>query len=242
MRIILKLKPNGKFINDNTINHKIQGFIYKLLEDTFFSDLHNKKGSKYFCFSNIFKKENDDLRYLIISSPIREIIDIISKKIKIGKEINIGDYSFTMINYKKTNIDIKDNIKIRNSTPIILRIPRDKFTTDETKNKFKYYYWRKEFGLDIFIEQLSANMIKKYEKFFGVELDRELKLFESYRFVKEVSHMMQIGGKNSKLIGSYWEFETIWLDNLAKDIIRLSLDAGLGEMNSLGFGFTNSIA
>jgi len=52
-------------------HHKIQGFIYSLLRNTSFEELHNKRGYKFFSFSNIFAKkphETSSCRMIMASS------------------------------------------------------------------------------------------------------------------------------------------------------------------------------
>lgn len=33
------------------------------------------------------------------------------------------------------------------------------------EKKYNYYYWKKEFSLDLFISQIEKNLYKKYEEF-----------------------------------------------------------------------------
>ncbi|MEM0220084.1 MAG: CRISPR-associated endoribonuclease Cas6 [Thermoproteota archaeon] len=242
MRLLLKLKANGDYVYDPSINHKIQGFIYDNLANSFFGDLHNKPGSKYFCFSNIFPIGNikkDSEVNLIISSPIREIIDIIAKRLHSLKVVNFGDYSFNLTHYKKFFIKIGNKVKLINSTPIILRIPKEKLNSKALKSrKFEYYYWRKGFDLNLFLEQLNENLKKKYYNFYGIR-EEIPNVFEQIKFKGEVSPMVQINGKNVKMIGSYWELSTTLLDSKLKHFVKFIIDTGLGEMNSLGFGFVN---
>ncbi|MEM5870703.1 MAG: CRISPR-associated protein Cas6, partial [Candidatus Aenigmatarchaeota archaeon] len=54
MRILLRLEALKNCIYDMKYFHKLQGFIYRLLKETEYRVLHDKKGYKFFCFSNIF--------------------------------------------------------------------------------------------------------------------------------------------------------------------------------------------
>jgi CRISPR/Cas system endoribonuclease Cas6 (RAMP superfamily) len=64
-----------------------------------FSQLHDKKGYKFFCFSNIFSpsgsNDNTGIRYIIISSPNRDFVRYVSMmliKIKERKDrVSIGN-------------------------------------------------------------------------------------------------------------------------------------------------------
>jgi len=212
------------------------------LEGSFFDDLHNREGSKYFCFSNIFPygdiKEGNEVN-LIISSPINQLIKVIENRISLDNNINIGEYSFSLIKYKKFDVKIiEDRIKLENSTPIILRIKKDAIESGKNKRIYDYYYWRRNMDLNIFINQLTTNLIKKYESFLGIKVNIK-QLFDVYKFKEELSPVVQINGKNVKLIGSYWEFETVDLDQQTRDLMRFIIETGFGEMNSLGFGFIN---
>ena len=108
----MKLKSLKNCTYDIKYYHKIQGLIYSLIRDTPFSLLHDKKGYKYFCFSNIFPigdiKKNDE-RNLIISSPSDSFINIIEEKIKIlseqDKAINIGEYQFKLERISKEEFE-----------------------------------------------------------------------------------------------------------------------------------------
>jgi CRISPR-associated endoribonuclease Cas6 len=100
MRLLLSLKSIDITQRQETDYHyQLQSFIYSLLENSVqFLQLHNKKGYKFFCFSNIFSpsgsNDNTDIRYIIISSPSRDFVRYISSMLINIKEhkdrVNIG--------------------------------------------------------------------------------------------------------------------------------------------------------
>ena len=47
--------------------------------------------------------------------------------------------------------------------------------------------------------------------------------------------------RNSVIIGSIWKFSTVYIDNRNIGIFDFLMDTGLGEMNSLGYGFLNKL-
>jgi CRISPR/Cas system endoribonuclease Cas6 (RAMP superfamily) len=79
MRVIIKLEDEKKQAIDNTYN-KLQGFVYSLIREKFGS-IHDKKGYKFFCFSNIFPFEVSGIRNFIISSPSKELINSIAENL-----------------------------------------------------------------------------------------------------------------------------------------------------------------
>lgn len=54
MRLLLKLRAAKDQAYDMRYHHKLQGFVYGLIEGTPYMKLHDRRGYKFFCFSNIF--------------------------------------------------------------------------------------------------------------------------------------------------------------------------------------------
>ena len=81
----------GNFSYDLMYYHKAQGFVYNLLKDTVFDPLHDKKGCKYFCFSNFYSKECPSKKLVfdagnsanwIISSPLKAFVEVVKEKLE----------------------------------------------------------------------------------------------------------------------------------------------------------------
>ncbi len=62
-------------------------------------------------------------------------------------------------------------------------------------------------------------------------------LFHIFKFKKQISTRVFMKGFDQVVIGTLWEFS--FDQHVNKDMIQFALDAGLGERNSLGFGFMN---
>lgn len=109
MRILIKLKNAKEQAYDLNYNNKLQGFIYNLLRDTEYSELHDREGCKFFSFSNIFpmRTGSGDERNLVISSPNEKFIDIISDKLNERKSdlLHIGECEFEVVDVKKISAD-----------------------------------------------------------------------------------------------------------------------------------------
>ncbi len=71
MRLLIKVKNAKEQGYDLKYYHKLQGFIYNLIKDTEYGELHNHEGYKFFSFSNIFpmKTGKGDDRNLMLASP-----------------------------------------------------------------------------------------------------------------------------------------------------------------------------
>lgn len=67
----------------------------------------------------------------------------------------------------------------------------------------------------------------------------EFFMFQKFRFKKQVSSRIIIKGFEQIVIGTIWESEFDCCSD--QKLIQFALDTGLGERNSLGFGFLNPI-
>ncbi len=253
MRILLNLKATKDFFYDKNYFHKLQGFVYSLLKDTPLSILHDKKGYKFFTFSNIFPlpKEgldvkNEELKKLIISSPSSIFIKILEEKLKEKMEkkekIHIGEMEFEIEKVKVFRIKLRNNLRLISATPIIIRIPEknyEKYKIPKEFRKKRYVYWRPQYSFEAFVKQLEENLIKKYKEFYkeNFQIDG---IFEGFKFLKGpiVNHVI-INGKEQIFVGSLWEFWFSYLSKEKKKLLEFGIDCGFGERNSLGFGFIN---
>ena len=252
MRLLIKLYSKSSFLYDNEYHHNLQGFIYSLLKNSKYHYLHDKKGYKFFCFSNIFPFSNmimkNKIKNLLISSPDIEFLVYIDSLLNEfqNKLVQIGNMEFEIIGKEKLSINFpnENQISLVTGTPIIIRIPNSKFTQYNMKPlQYEYYYWRREYPLELFISQLENSLIKKFNDFCQYKkIENKLQtesfnFFQRCRFKKQISTRVNINGFSHPIIGTLWEFDFEACRD--KSLIEFALDAGLGERNSLGFGFMN---
>mgnify|MGYP001774145218 CR=1 FL=1 len=250
MRILLNLEATKDCDYDLKYFHKLQGFIYNLLRGSEYSGLHDKKGYKFFCFSNIFPIgdiKSGEKRNLLISSPDRFFIKFLEERLKELKEaegtINIGEMSFKIKEISTISLKLKKGCILVSSTPIVIRIPEknyEKYGIPKKFRKKRYVYWRPQYSFEAFVKQLEENLIKKYNEFYKTNLEIE-RIFEIFKFVKSVVNHVVIHGVERMLVGSIWEFCFTYLTKEQKKILEFGIDCGFGERNSLGFGFINTI-
>ncbi|MEM5797504.1 MAG: CRISPR-associated endoribonuclease Cas6 [Candidatus Aenigmatarchaeota archaeon] len=245
MRILLRLEAIKDCEYDLKYFHKLQGFIYNLLKETKYDILHDKKGYKFFCFSNIFPigdTKAGDMRNLLISSPDNLFIKFLEDKLKKlanDKFVNIGEMSFKIKEVSLLRIRLGRDCRIISATPIIIRIPEKNYEKYGIREKKKrYVYWRPEYAFEAFVKQLEENLFKKYNEFYKTDVG-EFHIFEQFKYKKPVVSHIIINGKEYKMIGSIWEFIFSYLSKEQRKILEFGIDCGFGEKNSLGFGFMN---
>jgi CRISPR-associated endoribonuclease Cas6 len=231
------------------------------LRGSVYDQVHDKEGYKFFCFSNIFPAkdlEKNDVRTLIISSPdpefIRYLYEILNVRLKRLNELKVGTMKFKVDSMQELSTKTPDNssFSLVTGTPIIVRIHKEKYMAYDFERikKYDYVYWRSEHPTDLLINQLRDNIWKKYIQYHQERYVRygeanaqnynNNPIFSDFRFKKQISTRLLINGQSQIVIGTVCEFVFSSNGN-NKDIIEFAIDSGLGERNSLGFGFMNLI-
>lgn len=203
--------------------------VYSALGDSRFGMTHDDHGFKYFTFSDFFYDRSGN-GTLIVSSPYSELIDIVHRWIDDQQAVFLGSHEFKVQRVKMFKPELK-NYFISGS-PIILYL-------DSTSGE--YFSLRKHGDIPFFLDRLKDNALKKYEFFSGTKIDLEEPLFDAVEFRREVAVPVRIRGNELIFIGSLWDsFEK---DDFSeyKDFYYFLMETGLGEKNSLGFGFLNPV-
>ncbi len=261
MRLLIRLRCTEDGPYEMQYHYHLQGFIYKLLEGSKYHYVHDKDGYKFFCFSNVFPAYDlkaGDVRTLIISSPDNEFISYLHEVLNKpwNLDVKIGSMKFKIDDVDKLDIKLPSNspFTLITGTPITIRIPRQKYKPYgvEPKGNYEYVYWRSDHPIDLFVSQIENNLTKKYTEYFGLDNENNaavcneggteiprLFLFQKFKFKKQISTRVLMKGFDQVVIGTVWEFGFHVDTN--RDMIQFALDAGLGERNSMGFGFMNLI-
>ena len=232
MRLLLKIFPQ-KYIPFAKINkHAIQGMLYSQLKGTKYENLHTKKGFKFFTFSDIFPSNDYYPRKeksLLISSPDKGLINAWYHSFKKSRYIYLSNEPFLISNVKKFSIPLRPAFET--GSPVTLY-------KENTKNE--YFSFEKGGDLWFFINRLKENAIKKYNIFYDDEFHLDELIFDKFILKKEVVVQMKKGANKFSVIGTMWKLlQKEYLSKENRKFYRFIMDCGLGEKNSLGFGFVN---
>jgi CRISPR-associated endoribonuclease Cas6 len=187
-----------------------------------------------------------DTRKFMIASPSEVIIKNLWDHLATLKEkpLHIGDCTFILTEQILVIPSFgTTSLHLISATPILLRIPErnyDLYEITEEERRPRYIFWRPQISFEAFIKQLTENLIKKYNQFYGTEI-KSFPLFQEFLFRRMVHTRYIIEGKSYGAAGSMWEFRWNHMNDLQCRIIEFGLDAGFGERNSMGFGFVNII-
>lgn len=240
MRLFLKLKSTGNASESSISKYTIQGMLYSSLGETRFSSLHDQKGFKFFTFSDLFPsgdfKENV-FKNLIVSSPNKELIEAWYTYFISKKYVYLSNLPLEIIEVSKFEIEPSENYE--SGSPIVL-----------FKNKYEntYFSFKRGDSLQYFLSRLKENALKKFNAYYNDQYSFEEPIFNRLILKKEIVIQNKIKlsnkGQNSEKVPLI--VGTVWLqlgkDTIEKDekkLYRFIMDCGLGEKNSLGFGFIN---
>ena len=229
---MIKFEPKEHIKYSDIDKYTIQGFIYSLLKnDESFSEYHNTFGFKFFNFSNIFPVsdfEKNSLKKLIISSPNDDLIKSMYTQLKNRSSFRLKNYKMELL--KVEILRNKKCSKFISSTPIVLY---------ENNVDNRYYSFKQNPDFNFFFKRLKDNAIKKYNAFYGTDFELDSELFTIFEFGREVSIRLVKNNNKFIVIGSLWKDLEFDLTSQNKDFYNFLFDNGLGEKNSLGFGFLN---
>ncbi|MFG1391031.1 CRISPR-associated endoribonuclease Cas6 [Acidiplasma aeolicum] len=235
MRIKIKFFASG----ENALNYQfnkydIQGMIYSSLLDAGIYDIHNGNKIRFFSFSDIFplNKVKKDLLYnFIISSPIDRIINDIYDILSKNEYFYLSGYRFNIAEIKRFDLGITGSFIT--GSPVVLYL-------DNRKNR--YFSIKNGDSISFFLKRLKENAIKKFNIFYNDDINLNHLLFDKMEFHKEVSLLLKKGNNDFNIIGTMWyKLNLSRLNRGEIKFYKFIMDTGIGEKNSLGFGFINPV-
>ncbi|MEM1988972.1 MAG: CRISPR-associated endoribonuclease Cas6 [Candidatus Woesearchaeota archaeon] len=236
MRLLIEFSPTYAVSYREINNYFIHSMIWRKLKNTTFSDLHDSKGFKYFNFSNIFPVEDfvEGKRYkLIISSPMESFIYTLKDQFEKEPLIRLGKHIFVLSSTKVFKLPLGERWEL--GSPLVLY--KNNFKDEK---KLEYYSFEKHKDFEFFFNRIKENALKKYNSFTGKEFDFKFFMFDSFRFKRTVVHKLNKDGKEFVIIGTLGEFELPKIRSKeVRKFYEFVQEVGLGEKNSLGYGFLN---
>ncbi|WP_049968216.1 CRISPR-associated endoribonuclease Cas6 [Haloferax prahovense] len=240
MRTLVKLRAERDFAYDNTYNHKLQGRLYNDLRDNGYGAVLDE-GPKTFSYSNIFPPrdaEAGDSRSLIFAASDQDLVTSVAYGLCSEPEVNIGEMPLRAEEAFTLDPKVGESGSLTTGTPIVIRFGTETAAEYGIETEYDRTYWRPEHGMDLFFDSLYGNLQKKYERVYD-ESAPSPPYFSGYSFQKVVPKPVTYADGDVTYVGTEWEFDYEIRSAAHRRILNLALDAGLGELNGLGFGFIN---
>jgi len=240
-RLLIKMKGCNQAAVTLRENYSIQRLIYNLLQASKFQKIRNRKENMPFCFSNVFKTQ-DDVDCIIIASPHESLNYFLWDQFEKIHQIRIGEKSFVIHEVRMFNLKIQNPVTdVVTSTPVVALVRKTKCQRSalNTSNRHGYFFWTPTYPMDILKQQMYANIQKKYRAFFSEEPSMFTIHLEKLRGM--IASKIETPRTQATVIGTYWQMKFQCLDEEEMRTMRFTFDVGLGERNTLGFGFINPI-
>ena len=236
-RLIMQIHSMEDNTQEEAFNkHYLQSLIYSRLNEEGNSNYHEGNRFRFFSFSDFFPSgsmKRGESKRVIISSPDNKMMGLLAKSFIEDGEIYLGPNKFIISSVKTVRSNLSSRVYISGSPVVIYK--------DNQNNRF--FSLKDGDSISFFMERIKENAIKKYHQFTG-KIPRYIEgpIFDSIRLKKEVSIKINHRSGDFFIIGSLWEKLGI-MDKrrIDYDFYRFIIDCGIGEKNSLGFGFLNPV-
>lgn len=237
---------------DDAYHHKLRGRIWRALDGTEYDELHGTDDPPGFVMSNPFPprdmREGDE-RTLLVASHDEGVLAHVAADLLDEQELNIGEMPFHVEDVRALDPDVGEpgtSGTLETGTGLLVRIPPwrcEEYGIDHPGGDTAVF-WRPEHTMEPLITQLEANLDKKHGLFAPDYLpgpsDVDGGLFDGYELLKTFAIPVTVTqGEEMTYVLSKWRFDYTVRDDDHRRHLNLALDCGLGERNSLGFGFVN---
>ncbi|MCS7232456.1 MAG: CRISPR-associated endoribonuclease Cas6, partial [Elusimicrobiota bacterium] len=156
--------------------------------------------------------------YFYVASANDDFIQSLANGLFLKKDLVIGMNTVITKSISVVNSDVENNeIKVKTLSPIVVR---------STENGKSFYYKPVD---GEWVRKVKENLARKYFAFCGVKIDENEVDIRVIRHSKEVTTFY----KNYVIKG----YDAILYIKAEKDILQFIVQTGLGEKNSMGFGF-----
>jgi len=232
----LRISFEGDNLQPKPNKHAVQGFIYNMLKGTEYGKRHDEPRFKFFTFSDFFR-DGDGRLTLLISSPEGGFIEALYSNIRGRDHVYIGKHQLKPVEIRMFKLPLRK--RFQTGSPVVI------YKNAQNNEYFKLHAHR---DLRFFIERLKENAERKYNAFYNDEFVLDSPIFD--RLIPKLRSNGKLdvyvrvikNGVSFPVIGSNWELlEKERIKPEERRFYRFIMDAGLGEKNSLGFGFLNPI-
>lgn len=243
MRCLVNLTAAQEQAYNPAYHVKLQGAVYDILSDAGYGFIHREHPFKFVTFSNVFPPEDmetGDSRTWLLASPNEELITAVAQTIADRRVLEVGDRRYRVHGTSTFEITPDETGVMETATPIVVRIPAGRCSQYGIENEANYddVYWRLDHPEDAFVQEVERNLAEKYRSYYDAD-PPDRPYFTDLRPRKEVAIPLHYDDTAVQTIGTTWELEYECRTRQMYRIIKLAYSAGVGELNTTGFGFVN---
>jgi len=252
VRLLIRLRAEADARYNNAAHHKLRGRLWRGLDDPEFDELHDTDRPPGLCNSQIFpwgEIEEGDRRHVLVSAAERDVLQAVSSTLVADREFNVGEMEFTIDEIVPLSPDVGEpgsKGTLETGSGVLVRIPpwRQEEYGIAAESEGESLFWRPEYSIEPFQNQLVNNLDRKHGLFEPDHLpsptDIGDDLFEEYELLKTYAIPLTVSeGNEREIVLSKWRFKYRVRNDDHRRHLNLALDTGIGERNALGLGFLN---
>lgn len=241
MRAMVEMTARRDYAFDNSYHRPLQGKIYGVLNGTKYEHIHDGNDMNLFSYSPPIPPHNTEegeTRRLIFAGHDPDLVTTIVTSLCREPELNLSEMPFYVEEAYSLNANVGESGTLTTGSPLIVRFNQQTAEEHGIDTKYEKTYWRPEHGTDLFFDHLNGNIQQKYRSAYGEE-PPEPPYFTGFSLENDVAKPLYYDQKEVVYVGSEWKFEYEVESGKHRKLLKLALNAGLGELNGLGFGFMN---
>lgn len=243
MRCLVSLNATQDQAYNPAYHVKLQGLVYELLREAGYEFVHRERPFKFVTFSNVFPPEDmaaGDGRTWIVASPNEGLVRSVAGVLDNRRLIQPGEQNYRVSNTAVFEITPDQTGTMETGTPIIVRIPAGRCRRYGIENPKDYddVYWRLEHPQDAFVKEIERNLAEKYRHYYDEE-PPERPFFTDLESRKQVAIPLHYDDTLVETIGTTWNLSYECRTRPMYRLVKLAYSAGVGELNTTGFGFVN---
>lgn len=253
MRLLVRLSARADAAYDTSYHHKLRGRIWNALEGTEYDDRHDSGTPPGFVYSNPFPPgdmRQGENRTILVASPEEQLLTLVASDLQSARELNVGEMPFRITEVNALDPDVGEpgtSGTIDTGTGVVVRIPPwrfEEYGIDHDHDEAEF--WRPIHTMAPFRRQIEANLDQKHDKFCPDYLPgptaTDGELFDGYDLIKTFAIPVTVTeGQRETWVLSKWRLDYTVRSDHHRRHLNLALDTGIGERNSLGFGFVNIV-
>jgi CRISPR-associated endoribonuclease Cas6 len=251
VRLLVHLRARRDAAYATDYHRSLAGRLWQALDDPRFDALHDASEPNGFCFGNPFpfgRLEEGDRRSLLIAAVDDVVLDTVASSLRAEPTFEVEGMAFTVEDITTLSPDVGEpgtRGVLECATGLVVRIPPSRFDEhgiDAPGDAPEF--WTPEHSLGSLKRHLERNLERKHDRFCADYLPGpdavDGDLFDEYELLKTYALPVRVTeGVEETYVLSKFRFGYRVRDEDHRRHLNLALDAGLGERNSLGFGFVN---
>lgn len=221
LELEIKLSQNIDFSKSYEVLSKF--FNKAMFTDNYLKTLHEKKGLKLYSFSGLYPAEKDKIYKTNTLYKIR--MRSIDPEFICAMQFSLSQITDNNIKLISVKLIKKQQQFITELTTINPTV----FTINKEGD-----YWQIGNNIDLLSQQLTNNLLHKYNTFFEHKITKLDPLFHCLSITNNKT--IYIPYKKGLLLGNKFKIQ-VKEDDISQLLATIALGAGIGEKNSVGMGF-----